>query len=174
MAQPVYFEDFQVGQSWDYGGETITKEEVLSFAIRFDPEPFHADEERAKKTVFGGLIASGIHTFALWRRMDHDFFTPMGSKFVAAAGFDDLNFVAPARPGDELTVHCEVIEKIPIRSRPDRGLIKFAYSIANQHDTVLMTMRNRVFIFRRPESSDADPRQNRRAIPAFMILKPAT
>lgn len=174
MAQAVYFEDFQVGQCWDYGGEKITKEELLSFATRFDPEPFHTDEERAKKSVFGGLIASGLHTFALWRRMDHEHFKPMGAKFVVAAGFDELNFMAPARAGDELTVHCEVIDSIPTRSRPDRGLIKFGYTITNQHGTVLLTMRNRVFIFRRPEGSRVRLRQNRRAIPALMILKPAT
>lgn len=150
MKYGMYFEDFAEGQIFEYGGETIIKEEIFAFAERYDPEPFHLSDETAAGTIFGGVIASGLQTLALWRRMDHEFFSPRGAAFLVAAGLDEVRFVNPARPGDALSVRCEVLEKIPSRSKPDRGIVRFGFLIRNQHDVLLLSFRNRVVVGRRP------------------------
>ena len=150
MEYGMFFEDFVEGEIFEYGGERINKEEVFEFARRYDPEPFHLSDETAADTIFGSPIASGLQTLALWRRMDHEFLKPRRAAMLVAAGLDDVRFVNPARPGDELSVRCEVLEKIPSRSKPDRGIVRFGFLIRNQHDVLLISFKNRVVVGRRP------------------------
>jgi acyl dehydratase len=154
MEYGMYFEDFTEGQVFEYGGETIIKAEIFAFAARYDPEPFHLSDETAEKTIFGGVIASGLQTLALWRRMDHEFFTPRRAAFLVAAGLEEVNWVQPGRPGDVLSVRCEVLEKIPSRSKPDRGIVRFGFQVRNQHDALLMVFRNKVMVGRRPAQAE--------------------
>ena len=150
MSSALYFEDFQVGRLWEFGGERLTREEILQFARRYDPEMMHTDAAAAEQTIFGGLIASGLQTLALWRRMDHDHFTPLNAQFIVAGGLEYLRWPTPGRPGDVLHVHCTVAEATPLRSRSDRGIVKFDYVLTQQDGRVLMEMRNIVFVRRRP------------------------
>jgi acyl dehydratase len=118
-----YLEDFAVGQVYRSGRLPVEKDQIIAFAAQFDPQPYHLDEQAARKSVFGGLVASGWHTAALTMRLivDGEFRPANG---VLGVGFDDLSWPHPVRPGDVLHAESEVIEVRPSRSRPDRGLIR--------------------------------------------------
>lgn len=127
-----YLSDFTVGQTYRTPGRgKITAEEIKRFAQEYDPQPFHLDEEAARDTFFGGLAASGWHTAAITMRLlvDSDFKAANG---LIGAGFDELRWPKPVRPGDELCVEMEVLEVRPSRSRPDIGLVKFRMTTLNQ------------------------------------------
>jgi acyl dehydratase len=127
-----YLSDFTVGQAYRTPGRRkITAEEIKRFAQDYDPQPFHLDEEAARDTFFGGLAASGWHTAAITMRLlvDSDFKAANG---LIGAGFDELRWPKPVRPGDELCVEMEVLEVRPSRSRPDIGLVKFRMTTLNQ------------------------------------------
>src|SRR5512134_2917980 len=118
-----YFEDYQVGEVQETRSYAVSREEILAFARQFDPQPFHLDEEAARASLFGGLIASGWHTGAMFIRMVCEHMTPLHAT-SGAMGFDDLKWLRPVRPGDVLSVESEIREKIESRSRPDRGTVK--------------------------------------------------
>ena len=111
-----YLEDFAVGQIYGSGRITVEKERIKTFAAEFDPQPFHQDEEAARRSIFGGLAASGWHTAALTMRLlvESDF-KPAGG--IIGAGFDEFRWPLPVRPGDELHVESEVLEVRPSKSR---------------------------------------------------------
>jgi acyl dehydratase len=98
-----YFEDVQVGDVMRFGRYEVTREEIVEYARQFDPQPFHLDEEAAKASMFGGLIASGWHTGAMFIRMVVEHMTPVHAT-SGAMGFDDLKWIRPVRPGDVLSV----------------------------------------------------------------------
>ena len=137
---PAYLEDFQVGAVDEFGAETITKEDIVAFARSFDPQPFHIDEEAAKRSPFGGLIASGWHTTALVMRMVVARFLGTESGSLGSPGIDEIRWLKPVRPGDTLRVHVEILEVKPSRSKPDRGVIRSGYRVTNQHGEAVMTM----------------------------------
>jgi len=134
-----YFEDIAIGERRDCGGKLVTKDEIIAFATKFDPQPFHIDEEAAKKSIFGGLIASGWHTGSMVMRMMVDNFTAKVAS-VGSPGFDNLRWLKPVRPGDTLHVRSECIEKIESKSRPNLGIVKFKNETLNQKGEVVMTM----------------------------------
>src|SRR6185312_15094117 len=136
-----YFEDFTVGEVLILGQVTVSEAEMLAFARQFDPQPFHTDPERAKSSVFGGLIASGWHTVALYMRLLVDGF--IGS-------VDKSEWLKPVRPGDRLTGRMTILELIPSKSRPDRGTIRTLGEMMNERGEVVMTMRGLGFFGRRP------------------------
>jgi acyl dehydratase len=136
----LYLEDFQVGAVDEFGGETITKEDIVAFARSFDPQPFHVDEEAAKRSHFGGLIASGWHTTALVMRMMVARFMGLESGSLGSPGMDEIRWLLPVRPGDTLHVRTEVLEVKPSRSKPDRGVVRSGYRVTNQHGQLVMTM----------------------------------
>src|SRR6202166_5360798 len=128
-----YLEDFAVGQTFGSGRLRIDKERVLAFAAEFDPQPFHLDEAAARRSIFGGLAASGWHTAAVTMRlMIETELKPAGG--CVGAGLDECRWPRPVRPGDELRVECEVIEVRPSKSRPEQGLIKLRTTTLNQDD----------------------------------------
>ena len=126
-----YLEDYAVGQVYRTGRVQIDKEQILAFAKQFDPQPYHLDDDAARKSVFGGLAASGWHTAALTMRLlvDSEFRPANG---ILGVGFDDLSWPRPVRPGDELYAESEVLDVRPSKSRPDRGLIRVRTTTLNQ------------------------------------------
>ena len=151
-----YFEDVQVGDVMRFGRYAVTREEIIEYARQFDPQPFHLDEEAAKASMFGGLIASGWHTGAMLMRMVADHMTREHAT-SGAMGFDDLKWLRPVRPGDVLTVESEIREKIESRSRPDRGTVKIESRVSNQRGEVVMSLVSLVIYLRRPTSLEGRP-----------------
>ena len=126
-----YFDDFAVGQTFGSGRRKIDKDAIKRFACEFDPQPFHLDEAAARDTMFGGLVASGWHTAAATMRlMVEGELKPRGG--IIGAGFEELRWPRPVRPGDELRIESEVLDMRPSKSRPDRGLIKVRTTTLNQ------------------------------------------
>lgn len=133
-----YFEDFQPGEVIQTGSYQVTREEILAFARQYDPQPFHIDEEAGRRSIFGGIIASGWQTGAICHRLIVE--SVLGkSHSMGSPGLDELRWLLPVRPGDELTVRVEVLSTTPSRSKPDRGAIKFRFEVRNQKDEVVMT-----------------------------------
>ena len=126
-----YLEDFMPGQTYRSGRIRVETARVKAFASEFDPQPFHLDEDAARRSLFGGLAASGWHTAAITMRLlvESDF-RPAGG--IVGAGFDELRWPLPVRPGDELDVETEVLEVRESKSRPSQGLIKIRSTTRNQ------------------------------------------
>jgi acyl dehydratase len=152
VSELVYFEDVEVGQTHRFGRYEVTRDEILEYARQFDPQPFHVDEEAAKRSMFGGLIASGWHTGAMFIRMICDHAIP-GSATTGALGFDDLRWLRPVRPGDVLSVETVVKEKVESRSRRDVGTVKIESRVLDQHGQAVMALTSLVLYRRRPASA---------------------
>ena len=143
-----YLEDFAVGQTFGSGRLPIDSERTLAFAAEFDPQPFHLDETTARRSIFGGLTASGWHTAALTMRLlVESELEPAGG--LIGAGFDECRWPRPVHPGDELRVECEVIEVRPSKSRPQQGLIKLRTTTLNQDGEVVLTYIASLVVLRR-------------------------
>ena len=118
-----YLEDFAVGQRYGSSRIRVDEARIKSFAGEFDPQPYHLDDDAARRSVFGGLAASGWHTAALTMRLlVEGELKPAGG--ILGLGFEEFRWPRPVRPGDELTVESEVLEVRPSTSRPDQGVIK--------------------------------------------------
>ena len=144
-----YWEDFQAGQVEELGSKVITREEIIAFARDFDPQPFHLDEEEAKRTYFGGLVASGWHTCAIAMRLLVDSWRGQVAS-LGSPGMDEVRWVKPVRPGDTLFLRMVVLETAASRSKPDRGSIRVQHEMRNQHGDVVMTMKGWGMFTRRP------------------------
>ena len=133
-----YFDDFQVGERFVSRGVTLSEAQILDFALRYDPQPFHLDSRAAARSPYGGLIASGFQTLALGFRM---FFQEnlITAASLGSPGMDELRWLAPVRPGDTLHTEAEIKDKRPSRSRPDRGTLRMAYTVKNQEEQPVMT-----------------------------------
>ena len=144
-----YLEDFAPGQKYGSGRLRVESERIKSFAAEFDPQPFHQDEEAARRSIFGGLAASGWHTAAMTMRLlvESDF-KPAGG--IVGAGFDEFRWPLPVRPGDELTVEAEVLEVRPSKSRPNQGLIKVRTTTRNQKGEAVQVSVGNLVVPRRP------------------------
>src|SRR5438552_7362535 len=150
MAKPVrYFEDFKPGEVIELGSRSISKESIIAFAKEFDPQPFHLDEEAAKQTIYGGLIASGWHTGSITMRLLYDGLVK-DTVSLGSPGIDELRWVKPVRPGDPLSARLTVLECIPSRSKPDRGIIKSLVELRNQRGEVVVTIKGLSLLGRRP------------------------
>jgi len=135
-----YFEDYRKGEVAEIGEYLITREEIVDFARRYDPQPFHLDEDAARDSMFGGLVASGWMTCGVLMRMlvDH-FVSPVAS--MGSPGIDELRWLKPVRPGDRLRARVTVTDLRRSSSKPDRGVIHFHQEAINQHDEVVLSMR---------------------------------
>ena len=134
-----YFEDFKVGERFRSKGVTLSEAEVISFALAYDPQPFHIDVEAARESAFGQLIASGLHTFALgWRMFLQEGLLSACS--MGSPGIDELRWTAPVKPGDTIYTEAEVLEVRSSASKPDRGTLRMGYRIVNQKDEAVLTM----------------------------------
>jgi acyl dehydratase len=147
-----YLEDFAVGQVFNSARTRVDKEQIVTYAKQFDPQPFHLDEEAARKSPFHGLAASGWHTAGMTMRMMLDGeFKPAGG--ILGVGFDDLSWPRPVRPGDELHAKSEILEVRPSKSRPDRGMIRVRTTTYNQKDQPVMAFTGNLLVPRRPATA---------------------
>jgi acyl dehydratase len=150
-----FFEDFTVGEVQKPSGRVrVEKHDIIAFAKRFDPQPFHLSDEGGRKSIFGHLVASGWHTAALTMRL------VAGSEYRAVEGtiglgMDSLNWPIPVLPGDELRIESEVIEKRLSKSRPDRGLLKIRTLTFNQSGQVVQELVANALVPRRPANDKA-------------------
>jgi acyl dehydratase len=145
----LYFEDFAPGSVTEYGPRLVTREEIVAFAAEFDPQPMHLDEDAARNSMLGGLAASGWHSCCLMMRMIIDGFLHDSSS-MGAPGVDEVRWVKPLRPGDQLTLRVRVVEARASQSRPDRGLVTFDFALLNQGREVVMTLRTNLMAGRKP------------------------
>jgi acyl dehydratase len=141
------FEDFEPGQVYELGSRTVTEDELVDFARKWDPQPFHVDPEAAKESVFGGLIASGWQTGAIWMRLYVD--TMLGAAARGSPGIEELRWLAPVRPGDTLSARLTVLETTPSATRPDRGTVRIRGEMLNQDGITVMAMTSRGHFGRR-------------------------
>jgi len=145
--QPLYLDDLRPGQVFESRPCTITAEDIARFASEFDPQPFHLDAEAAEHSFFHGLSASGWHTAALAMRLFVESVPIAGG--IVGAGVELLEWKAPVRPGDELRLRCQVVEVRPSKSRPDRGIVRFAHEVLNQHGEVVLTQAPKLVVPRK-------------------------
>jgi acyl dehydratase len=138
----LYYEDLEIGVVQRYGHYVVTREEVIEFASKYDPQPFHLDDEAAAKTHFGRLSASGWHTCAMAMRMVADRFKETRQAGLGSPGLEDLRWVKPVYPGDTLSIESVLTAKRRSKSRPEMGLIWGSTRVLNQHGEDVMTYRS--------------------------------
>jgi acyl dehydratase len=144
-----WFEDYVVGTTAEHGSVRVEEAELVDFGRRFDPQPFHTDREAAAHGPYGGLIASGWHTCALMMRLfAQEYLSPVSS--LGSPGVDELRWIRPARPGDELALHTTVEEARLSRSKPDRGLVRTRVELVNADRDVVLTMTAMNLVRTRP------------------------
>lgn len=144
-----YFEDFHLGEKVDLGSHAVTEAEMLAFARDYDPQRIHVDRAFAEESGFGGLIASGWHTCAMFMRLLVDAML-YESSAIASPGVDTIRWLRPVRAGDVLRAEAVVIEVTPSRSKADRGLVKHDCTVLNQNNEMVMTLRTLALFSRRP------------------------
>jgi acyl dehydratase len=144
-----YWEDFEVGEVTELGSVDVTEQEVLEFARRYDPQPFHVDPDAAAAGPFGGLIASGWHTTALFMGMFVRSVL-LDSASMGSPGVEEIRWLAPVRPGDRLSGRVTVTGAQPSATNPRRGTIFTTSEVLNQEGAVVMTLKARGFFARRP------------------------
>ncbi|WP_151635024.1 MaoC family dehydratase [Noviherbaspirillum aerium] len=145
-----YFEDFAAGQTIEVGTRTVTEEEIIDFASKFDPQPFHVDKDAAANSIYGGIIASGWHTCSMMMRMMVDHFLRQSSS-MGSPGVDEIRWLKPVRAGDTLSVSTTILETRPSTSKPDRGVIMTQWQAKNQHGEVVATVKGMGMYGRRPQ-----------------------
>ncbi len=134
-----YLEDYVEGDVHAFGPIVITEDEIVRFGREFDPQLFHTDPDGAKETVYGGLIASGWHTCSIFMRLFVDHYLA-GRASLGSPGVDELRWLKPVRPGDELSLRVTVHRVKPSRSKPDRGVLFSFCEMLNQREEVVATM----------------------------------
>jgi acyl dehydratase len=144
----LYFEDFPVGEVFEFGDKLVTEQEIVAFAQDWDPQPFHLDAEAAKDSQIGELIASGWHTGCLLMRMMCDGFL-LESASEGAPGIDEMRWLKPVRPGDRLKVRRTTLGARASKSRPQIGILDFQFEVRNQRDEPVMLLRSASFMRRR-------------------------
>lgn len=148
----LFFDDIESGYTSEVGTWTLTAEEIIEFAQRWDPQPFHIDPKRAAHSVFGGLVASSLHLFAICTRLFFDHADKI--QILAMLGKDQIRIHNPARPGDVLTYRTECIERRPSSSRADRGIIVLSDRLQNQQGDLILTQNVSLMVARRADGAD--------------------
>jgi acyl dehydratase len=146
----IYFEDLEIGRDTEFGHYDVTRDEVLEFARKFDPQPFHLSDEAAAQTHFGRLAASGWHTAAMTMRVIVNAMGDGPSATLGSPGVDELRWLKPVYPGDRLSVRGKILDKTASRSKPDLGSMRTATSVTNQDGVEVMRFISIVLIRRRP------------------------
>jgi acyl dehydratase len=156
----LYWEDIEIGSRRELGDYTFTEEEIIHFGKKYDPQIFHVDPVAAKDTIFGGLIASGWHTAAVWMKVSlagRERDTAGGNRAMRSGvspGFEDMKWLKPVRPGMTLTYSSEVTGKIELKSRPDMGLIQTLNIAHDQIGELVFSFMGKGFVQRRPKSDE--------------------
>ena len=151
----IYFEDLEVGAETYFGSYEVTREEVLEFARKYDPQPFHLSDEEAAKTHFGRIAASGWHTGAMTMAVIARHVVAHEQAGLGSPGIDELRWLRPVYPGDTLHVSGKIIEKTPSRSKPFMGSFRTHTTVTNQDEVPVMTFTSIVLIRRRPTDQPA-------------------
>ncbi|MEQ1716966.1 MAG: MaoC family dehydratase [Hyphomicrobium sp.] len=140
---PVY-EDFVVGEMVPFGRMTVTKDDIVRYARAFDPQAFHLSEETARDTNVGRLIASGYHTCCLMMRMAADDLLG-GTNAMGSPGVDDVRFLKPVLPDDQLSARCKIIDKRELKSKPGVGVLHLQFEMLNTRDEIVMAWDLKAF-----------------------------
>jgi acyl dehydratase len=151
-----YLEDFTAGEVIELGSRTVSAEEIIAFARQFDPQYFHIDPERARAGPFGGLVASGWHTTAIFMRLTVDHFINGMAESMGSPGVDGIRWLKPVRPGDTLHALIEVVETRLSRSRPGQGIVKVRITTLNQAEEPVQTFAPTLFVDRRPGADQGE------------------
>ncbi len=149
----IYFEDLVIGEETVFGHYDVTREEVLEFAARYDPQPFHLSDEAAAKTHFGRIAASGWHTAAMAMAVIARHVVSTEQAGLGSPGVDELRWLKPVYPGDRLTVTGTILETRPSRSKPDVGSFRTQTIVTNQNGLDVMRFTSIVLMQRRPAST---------------------
>jgi acyl dehydratase len=152
-----YFEDLEVGAETRFGSYEVTREEVLEFARKYDPQPFHLSDEEAAKTHFGRIAASGWHTCAMTMAVLARYAVKHEQAGLGSPGVDELRWLKPVYPGDTLHVSGKLVEKTPSRSKPFMGSYRTLTTVTNQDEVPVMTFTSIVLVRRRPEEEQPRP-----------------
>jgi acyl dehydratase len=144
----LYLEDLSVGQRFVSAEQTLDADAIISFASKYDPQPFHIDEAAARDTIFSGLAASGWHTACTMMQLIVGGGLPIAGGILGTGG--ELLWTKPVRPGDTLHVECEILEITPSRSKPDRGTVVVRCITLNQHGEMVQTFTPKIVVPRRP------------------------
>ena len=148
------FEDFLPGRFGTFGPRHVSRDEILEFAAEFDPQPMHLDEEAARKSMLKGLSASGWHLCSIMMRMLADGFIARTAS-LGSPGVNEVRWLAPLRPGDDLMLEVDVLEARPSRSRPETGIVTFKSTARNAAGEALCEMTSPIIIGRRAPAKDA-------------------
>ncbi|MBK5912683.1 dehydratase [Rhodothalassium salexigens] len=153
----LFWDDIPVGHADRFGQYAVTAEEVVEFASKYDPQPFHLDADAAERSIFGGLCASGWHTCAMFMRMLVDHFSARGMASLGSPGVEQIQWRRPVFPGDVLHVKGEVVDKRASQSKPQMGSVTSTYRVYNQKDEMVMSLHTTGFFRRRPtEAASAE------------------
>ena len=147
-----YLEDIAAGQSRTFGTYEVTRDEVIEFATKYDPQPFHLSDDAAAQTFFGRIAASGWHTCAMTMRMLVDDFTEHGLASLGSPGIDELRWKTPVYPGDTLRVESNVLDVRPSVSNTGMGIIRSQLRVFNQHDVEVLSMITNAMVRTRPDA----------------------
>jgi acyl dehydratase len=142
------FEDFPPGRYGTFGPRHVTREEIIAFAVEFDPQPMHLDEEAAKRSMLKGLSGSGWHLCSIVMRMMFDGYIGRTAS-LGSPGVSELKWLAPFRPGDDLTLDVDVVEARVSRSRPETGIVTFKCGVRNAAGQALAEMVSPIIVKRR-------------------------
>jgi acyl dehydratase len=146
-----YYDDLVVGERRESHEAAVELEPLLEFSRAYDPQYFHADPEAARNSVFGEVIASGIYTMALWRRLDHEISDDIA--WICGVGWEEVKWPVAVRAGDRLRAQWECLSKRPSVSDPTRGIVEFRYTLLNQRGQVAWTCRSINLIETGPRSA---------------------
>ncbi|MGR6430175.1 MaoC family dehydratase [Rhizobium sp. PAMB 3174] len=149
MTARYYFEDFHSGRTFPFAPVTVSKEEIIAFASEFDPQPMHTDEEAAKESMFGTLVASGWHTSSIMMRMMIDAYL-LQSASEGSPGVDLMEWKKPVLAGDTLSGQTTVVQSRGSASRPGLGLVKVLHELFNQRGELVLKSENWIMMRRRP------------------------
>jgi acyl dehydratase len=147
-AEERFFEDYVAGSVYEFGTVKVEENEIIEFARRYDPQPFHTDPVAARATQFGGVIASGWHTAGMAMKLLVENYIPHGSS-LGSPGVDELRWHSPVRAGDILSVRVTIVETKPSESKPDRGLLRSFVEVLNQRRAVVTSWRGMAVLLRR-------------------------
>jgi acyl dehydratase len=160
VGDTLYFEDFEVGTKIAVGEYLVTKQEMVEFAKKWDPQPYHVDEKAGEASAYGGLTASGSHIMAIRTWLLHhgkdSSKSPQQEEqaaIIGALGWDEVRFQNPVRPGDRLFLTREVLEKRESRSKPDRGVVQQLMTVSNQNGEPVLIHKDSILVAKRPDTA---------------------
>ena len=144
------FDDFRPGRFGTFGPRHVTREDILAFAAEFDPQPMHLDEDAASRSMLKGLSGSGWHLCSILMRMMFDGFIG-NTASLGSPGVNEMRWLAPLRPGDDLMLEVDVVEARISRSRPETGIVTFKCTVRNAAGEVLCVMVSPIMVRRRDD-----------------------